>query len=117
MECAVDRETNSRSAAFLSKLSPRAWAVLELWGLCQTQWNVAGMGGRCGLSYPGVESVAKAIGIPWDENTIRLLQVIEIADMNHAAKKQQAMEAQKEQLRSIGQAGNAPAFKKIGGNR
>jgi len=64
---------------------PENWAVLQFFLRAQTQWLYAGGGlgpsVRVSMNYPGVESVARIHGVPfeqlqeWDED----LRVIELA--------------------------------------
>lgn len=44
---------------------------------CQTQWRYAGMGGRTGLDYAGVQAVMAMQGVDDTRDTLSRVQVLE----------------------------------------
>jgi hypothetical protein len=48
--------------------------------MCQTQWRTH-FGGLLGLDYTAVESVARALGIPWDMQTLGGIRALELYEL------------------------------------
>lgn len=58
------------------ELYPSCWEVVNFFIRCQTQWLV-GMGGRTGLNYPGVESLARILRVKLTPEFFGDLQLME----------------------------------------
>lgn len=55
---------------------PENWAAARLFLASATQWRVS-MAGPVGLDYAGVRAAALALGVPWDNDTLDRLRVME----------------------------------------
>lgn len=84
-----------RKAASATTLSVRAAEALLVYQHSQTQWRAGPMGGRLGLDYAGVESVARMLNVPWDRERFLLVQRIEWRQITRDAEKRAADEAAK----------------------
>lgn len=65
---------------YLEGLSLIEHLALRVFNDCTTQWDIVaglGGGGRTGLDYLKVESVARAHGLAWNEDLLQMIGVCE----------------------------------------
>lgn len=85
--CADPVEQHLEPLSFIEHLA------LRVFNDCATQWNIVaglGGGGRTGLDYLKVESVARAHGLAWNEDLLAMIGVCERTVIEADAKQRQA---------------------------
>ncbi len=66
---------------------PEHHEVVTLFVHCATQWNV-GFSGRTGLNMQAVETIARAMRVPFDSVLVKSLQLMEITTLNEIQRRQ-----------------------------
>lgn len=65
---------------------PENWPAVQVFVKSSTQWY-SDFGQKTGLNLPGVESVARALSIPFDADLLDALQVMEAATLKELARR------------------------------